>query len=392
MLPLESETISFVDGYYKPNLDEGLRAVDDGKIEHIVDVLERVIKDGANIFAFGNGGSEAIAEQFILAIEQNAPQGFRFGAYSNPKVASMVDWPIDTVFNATIRRKAKPGDLVFLFSSSGNSNNVVAAADLCKEMGLETIGVCGDGTLKDLCSYALVFEEDDQQIREDQQLATVQRIAKVLFNRDRSETLLEEQLTVLRKIAAIQVFDTATRIHETFRSTDRRLGLYAPDSGAVGISTGHMAHNYKWDSFQGVNERNGLVMQGVSSYHHTGVSNDGGDGLNIALEATDVLRSNKDLAIIFARSSANKRTQKIVAALKKAKVPFVSLFFEEDDHQIAGFLTQATGHLIARVLNVNLRLDEGKLKPQDVQTALRSELALLPYRAQNSVNLENLCQ
>ncbi|MBU1627522.1 SIS domain-containing protein, partial [bacterium] len=51
----------------------------------------------------------------------------------------------------------KEGDVVFAYSTSGNSPNVLEAVEVGRKMGMITVGFTGDkGKLKDIVDYAVM--------------------------------------------------------------------------------------------------------------------------------------------------------------------------------------------------------------------------------------------
>jgi len=47
------------------------------------------------------------------------------------------------VFKVLLQKKAKPGDLLLLFSVSGNSKNILAAIEGARQIGVQTFSVLG---------------------------------------------------------------------------------------------------------------------------------------------------------------------------------------------------------------------------------------------------------
>ena len=73
------------------------------------------------------------------------------------------DMGFDEVFARQVDALARPGDLVVLHSTSGESPNVVRAAQAAKARGVGVIAFLGKsgGALKDLADLALVIPSED---------------------------------------------------------------------------------------------------------------------------------------------------------------------------------------------------------------------------------------
>jgi len=71
-----------------------------------------------------------------------------------------------------LRVKADAGDILVVFSGSGNSANVVNALEMGNKLGMETFAVLGysGGKCKGIAKHPIHFAIDDMQIAEDLQL------------------------------------------------------------------------------------------------------------------------------------------------------------------------------------------------------------------------------
>ena len=133
------------------------------------DNIERVLRDsiGKNqtIFTCGNGGSAAIASHLACDLNKGANRDwanndFRYRAISlsdaTPHIMALAnDTHYDRIFVEQLRNLAKPNDILFAISSSGNSPNVVLAAEYARDRGMHVIGLTGlhGGKLHELAHY-----------------------------------------------------------------------------------------------------------------------------------------------------------------------------------------------------------------------------------------------
>ncbi len=112
----------------------------------LLDCYER----GATVFVLGNGGSAATATHFACdlgkgtRVEGTPP--FRVVALTD-NAALMTAWANDTsydrVFAEQLTTLARPGDVVVAISASGESPNVLRAAEAGRAMGVTTIALTG---------------------------------------------------------------------------------------------------------------------------------------------------------------------------------------------------------------------------------------------------------
>lgn len=116
-----------------------------------VDLLVERLSAGNKVLVCGNGGSAADAmhicgelvgrffkeRQALAAIALNADPAV-LTSWSN-------DYSYDTVFSRQVEALAKPGDVVWGISTSGNSKNVVAALKTARALGAATIALTGSG-------------------------------------------------------------------------------------------------------------------------------------------------------------------------------------------------------------------------------------------------------
>ena len=81
------------------------------------------------IYLMGNGASASMASHFAADLAKNADLHTQVFTDVSLITALANDLSYDMVFVAPLRRRLKPGDMVVAISSSGNSPNVVKAAE-----------------------------------------------------------------------------------------------------------------------------------------------------------------------------------------------------------------------------------------------------------------------
>ena len=126
-------------------------------------VLETVEAGGTILFC-GNGGSAAdaqhLATEYVVRFgrERRALPAIALTTDTSLITAGGNDYGFDTIFERQVHALGRPGDLLVLHSTSGESENLLRAADAAREKGVRTAAVLakGGGRLKDRVDLALV--------------------------------------------------------------------------------------------------------------------------------------------------------------------------------------------------------------------------------------------
>ncbi len=163
----EAATLAEFARGYVAYLGKVLAAVDPQLIDRFGRELDDARRNGQTIFVAGNGGSAAIATTmandlgFDIVKKAGIPTPFRiFALTDNTVLLSAIsnDVGYEQVFVSQLRIHFRPGDLLVVISSSGNSPNVIRAAEWVREAGGRVLGLLGfdGGRLKDLCHLAIL--------------------------------------------------------------------------------------------------------------------------------------------------------------------------------------------------------------------------------------------
>lgn len=144
---------------YISDLISVLQDVDIQVIYKIIDKLDRCHDIGATIYIMGNGGSAAtashMANDLSVGLKLREIRSFNVQSLSdNTPVCTAIanDIGYENVFYAQLKNKLNVDDVVIAISCSGNSPNIVKAANYAKEVGADLIGLTGfdGGELKEL--------------------------------------------------------------------------------------------------------------------------------------------------------------------------------------------------------------------------------------------------
>lgn len=149
------------------------------QIPILANALNEVWKAGRCVYFCGNGGSAGnaihLANDFLYGAGVRHGAGLRVEALSaNAAILTCLanDIGYDLIYAEQLRVKANPGDVLVVFSGSGNSPNVVKALEMGNDLGMKTFAVLGysGGKCKELAQHPIHFAVDDMQIAEDLQL------------------------------------------------------------------------------------------------------------------------------------------------------------------------------------------------------------------------------
>jgi D-sedoheptulose 7-phosphate isomerase len=144
-------------------------------IAEVARVITISIRDGGKVFFFGNGGSAADAQHLAAELagrylrERPGLPGLALTTNSSCLTAIGNDYGYDLVFARQLQAIGSAGDVAVGISTSGNSANVLRAAEAAREKRLITVGMTGSGggKLKPLVDYCLcVASEHPARIQE----------------------------------------------------------------------------------------------------------------------------------------------------------------------------------------------------------------------------------
>lgn len=174
---------------YRKGLDEALSQVNGEVMTDIFNAISEVILKGRNLFAGGNGGSASIAEQLTCDwMKGTRAEGKRplraHSLCSNTALITAIanDHGYAHIFAQQLAMWSRKGDLVVLISASGNSPNIVEAAQYCQDHGLTLVGFTGfsGGKLAELAHFNLHVPVHNYGIVEDAHQAMMHSMAQFL--------------------------------------------------------------------------------------------------------------------------------------------------------------------------------------------------------------------
>ncbi len=131
-------------------------------------MVQETVKAGGTLFFCGNGGSAAdaqhLATEYVVRYMRNrrAYPAVALTTDTSLITACGNDFGFDHVFERQIEALAKPGDLLIIHSTSGNSPNVLLAAEAAKRKGVRVLSFSArdGGKLRALCDHSIVIPTD----------------------------------------------------------------------------------------------------------------------------------------------------------------------------------------------------------------------------------------
>lgn len=143
---------------------------------------------GGRLFFCGNGGSAAdaqhLAAEYVVRFHRSrrALPALALTTDTSILTAGGNDFGFDSVFSRQVEALATRGDILFLHSTSGESENLLRAADAARRKGVTTVAFLakGGGRLAPLVDKALVIPTDSTARAQEIHLALGHAICEIV--------------------------------------------------------------------------------------------------------------------------------------------------------------------------------------------------------------------
>ena len=130
------------------------------------EVFSRALKQGNTIFWCGNGGSAAesshLAVELIGRFKNNRRPLPSVSLNSDTSAITCIanDFGYDEIFARQLEGLAKPGDVLVVLSTSGNSENILRALRRANKLGVTSIALLGKGggPAANLANHRIIIE------------------------------------------------------------------------------------------------------------------------------------------------------------------------------------------------------------------------------------------
>ena len=133
-------------------------------IEKAAAMVTATIKRGGTLFFCGNGGSAAdaqhMATEYVVRYMRNrkAYPAIALTTDTSLLTAAGNDFGFESIFSRQVEALCRPGDLLMIHSTSGNSPNVLRAAEAAREASVATLAFSAKdgGALVKLVDHCII--------------------------------------------------------------------------------------------------------------------------------------------------------------------------------------------------------------------------------------------
>ena len=134
-------------------------------LEEMAERCKIALASGNKILFCGNGGSAADSQHLAAELigrfkkERRSFAAVALTTDTSALTAIANDYDFDAVFARQVEGLGRTGDVLIGISTSGNSKNVVKAAEMARSIGMHTIAFTGEGggKLAELCDITLAI-------------------------------------------------------------------------------------------------------------------------------------------------------------------------------------------------------------------------------------------
>ena len=145
-----------------------------GQVERLAQACLRSLRAGGKVIFAGNGGSFADAQHLSAELTSRflfdrAPLASLALGNNNSAISAIGnDYGYEQVFARELEAIAKPVDIFIPITTSGNSPNIIAAIEVAKRCGVETVGWSGKsgGRIKLMCDCICIPSTETARIQE----------------------------------------------------------------------------------------------------------------------------------------------------------------------------------------------------------------------------------
>ncbi|HEU4681371.1 MAG TPA: SIS domain-containing protein [Gemmatimonadales bacterium] len=142
------------------------------QVAKVVERYVEVLRKGGTLYFCGNGGSAAdaqhIAAEYVVRYAENRKPLAAVALTTDSSVLTAAgnDLGFEQVFVRQVEALCRPGDLLTLHSTSGQSPNLLAAARAARKAGVSTVAFLGKGggAMATLVDEAVVVPSDQTSL------------------------------------------------------------------------------------------------------------------------------------------------------------------------------------------------------------------------------------
>ncbi len=156
----------------------------------LADMISGVIGAGGKLLICGNGGSAAdsshMAAELIVRLNSQRNRQSLPAVALNADTAILTaagnDFGFEQIFARQVEGLGRKGDILFLISTSGNSSNLLRAAETAKKNGLFVVALLGGdgGKLALLVNKSLVVPHPSVQRIQEEQIFLIHLLVELI--------------------------------------------------------------------------------------------------------------------------------------------------------------------------------------------------------------------
>jgi len=180
-------------GYLRGLSDLALRVSDalTGQICELAGLTHECLARGGKLMYCGNGGSAAdaqhIATEYVVRFARNRTPLAAVALTTDTSLltAAANDFGFENVFARQVQALGRAGDILFIHSTSGESENLLRAAAAARVAGVQTIALLarGGGRLAEAVDHALIVPTDNGAHAQELHLAISHVICQLVERR-----------------------------------------------------------------------------------------------------------------------------------------------------------------------------------------------------------------
>jgi len=160
-------------------------------LDQALEMVRQTVRGGGTLFFCGNGGSAAdaqhLATEYVVRYmrERRAYPAIALTTDTSLLTAASNDFGFDEVFARQIDALARSGDLLIIHTTSGNSRNLIRAAEAANAKGIPVLALSarGGGKLAKIATHTVVVPTDRTDRAQELQLC-IQHVICDLVERD----------------------------------------------------------------------------------------------------------------------------------------------------------------------------------------------------------------
>lgn len=160
-------------------------------LDRALEMVRETVRRGGTLYFCGNGGSAAdaqhIATEYVVRYMRNrrAYPAVALTTDTSLLTAAGNDLGFDEIFARQVDAHAKPGDLLIIHTTSGNSPNLLRAAEAARAKGVPVLALSAKdgGKLKGLATHSVIVPTDRTDRAQELQLC-IQHIICDLVERE----------------------------------------------------------------------------------------------------------------------------------------------------------------------------------------------------------------